>query len=132
MDSNADHGGTEDPLVEAVARGEFGQHEAVGVFARLDALDGLVLVRVELLARSFNPLQAHLGQRSPETPVDEIEALAELLVAGIAVGLQGALEIIQDGQDGLDGGSNGAVVFGGAVAFDPLAVIFEVGLEADQ
>jgi len=132
MDGYANHGGAQHAVVEFVAGSELGEDGAVGMVVRLDALDGLVLVRVERFAFGFDACEAELGERRPEAAVDEIEALAEFFVAGVAMGFQRALEIIEHGQDGLDSGADGTVMFRGAVALDAFTVVFEIGLEADE
>jgi len=132
MDGYTDHGGAQHAVVKFVTGSEFGEDRAVGMVVRFDALDRLMQVRIELLALGFDALQPELGKSGPEAAIDKVEAFAEFFVTGVAMGFEGALEIVENGQDGLNGVADGAMMFGGTVALDTFAVVFEIGLEADE
>src|SRR5271168_3609920 len=126
MDGHANHGGAQHAVAEAVAGTQLGEYRAIGMLSGFDALDGLVLVGVEFLPFRFNSLEAQFGEGGPEAAVNPVEAFAILFVGGVAMGLEGALEIVEHGEDGFDGGADGAMMLGGAVALDALAIIFKI------
>ena len=86
-------------------------------------------VRVELPV-GVDLDEAFLGKRVPELAVNESDALLELRLLVLLGRLEGALEVVEDGQELLDETLVGARDQALLVARGPLAVVLEVSGEA--
>src|SRR5882672_5796494 len=114
------------PILEDV------ENETVGMVFRFGALDGLVNVRIENLPGGINALHAVAREGIPKLFADQHHALPIFLVGGIVVRLERPIESIEDGNHIRDQTFDAAARLIMAVALDPLPIVFEVGLAADQ
>ena len=107
------HGGTQQPALEIVASLVLFEHGVIGGLIGFDHFDGVMNVRIERLSRGYDRLQAQLLQGVVQPLVDQLHAFAVFLVGRLD--FEGALEIVQDRQQGAHG--FGAGVFGELDAF---------------
>src|ERR1700719_4853706 len=96
------------------------------------AIDCLMKMRIEMLADRLDALDAELGEVVEELLVDQLETLAVIFVGRLAVRGEGMLETVNDGNERFDHPSGIALGIFGALSFDALAVIIEVGLAPQQ
>src|SRR6266699_5438835 len=132
MNNDTDNRGAQDTPVKHVPILEDVENESVGMVFRFGALNGLVNVRIENLSRGINALHAVTREGIPELLADQHHALAIFFVAGIVVRLEGPVESIEDGNQIRDQAFDAAARLIMAVALDPLPIVFEVGLAAEQ
>src|SRR5947209_17072475 len=133
-----DHRGAQELVAEAVAPLHL-LHDCVGFyFVRRLGGDGLVHVRVEELADRGHGLDAEAFEHAAELSVDQLDAVQEVAelvrLFGLqrALGFEGALEVVDDGEEAPDDFAERAVVGLGPLALGALAVVVEVRLAARE
>src|SRR5882762_9633606 len=132
MDDDADNRGPQHAPVKHVSVLKNVEDVSVGMLIRFGALDGLVHVWIENLARGIDTLHAVTRQGVPELLADQRDALAIFFIGRIVVRLERAIESIEDGNQVRDQALDAAPPLFVAVALDPLPVIFKVCLPADE
>jgi hypothetical protein len=132
VDDDTDNRGPQDTPVKYVPVLENVENESVGMVFRFGALDGLVKVRIENLPGGLNALHTMTREGIPELLADQHHALAIFFVRGIVVRLESPVESIENGNQIRDQAFDAAARLIMAVTLDPLAIVFEVSLAADQ
>ena len=132
MNADADNRGPENTSVKHVPVLKDVEDKSVGMIFRFGAFDGLVNVRIENLSGGINALHAVTREGVPELFPDQQHALAIFFVGGIVVRLERPVESIEDGNQIRDQAFDAAARLIMAVTLDPLAIVFEVSLAADQ
>src|SRR6478609_6795586 len=122
--------GPDEPVADAVAGLEHlddgGARRSVGELG-LDVHEGLVHVRVELLPRLAQALDAVAAERGLELLGDGRER-----AGGEVTGLAGHVDVVQDWQQGLDDAADRRVADDLTVAVDALLVVDVLGLQSLQ
>jgi hypothetical protein len=90
------HGRAQHAAVKNVAGLIDLQDRAVFGLIGFRAIDGLMQVRIEMLAKRFDALHTELGDVVQELLVDQLETLAIILVGGFAMRSQRVLEAVDD------------------------------------
>lgn len=129
---DANHGRTQNLAVKNVAGLQFTDDRVVRVAGSFDALDGVMEIGVEGFAFGIDFLQAVPGKSVEELLANELKAFAVFVVRGAAMRSDGAVESVENGKQAFDDDFSAAMALLAALAFDALAIIFEVGLEADE
>ena len=132
MNGYADHGGAQHAPVKNIARLKYLQNRAVILLGRFGAVHRLMEMRIELLADRIDALHAKAREVVHELLVNELEALAIIFVFRFAMRRESMLETVDDRDQAFDDPRRGALGILGALLFDALAVIVEVGLAAHQ
>src|SRR5579875_165617 len=129
---DANHGRAQNLAVKNITGLQFLDDRVVRMGGGFDAFDGVMKMGVEGFAFSFDFFQAVPGKRIEKLLANELKTLAVFVVRGVAMRGDGAVESVEDGQQAFDDDFGAAMAFVAALAFDALAVILEVGLEANE
>ena len=132
MNRYADHRGAQDAAMKNVAGLKNLQDGAVFVLDGFGAVHRLMEMRIEGLAERVGPLDAEAGDVIDELLVDQLEAFSIVFVLGFAVSGKSVLETVDHGDEAFDDASGVAFGIIGALFFDALAVVVEIGLTAHQ
>src|SRR5262245_4725952 len=131
FDTNADHGRSQDAVVQEIASLEDLGHR-VGRDRRIRiGRDGLVPLRIERLADAFHRPQALGFELGGELTLDQGDALDQRVArpAG-AHGRHGPLEVVEDREDPADQAERRVAEVVVAFAIDTLLEVLEIGLKA--
>lgn len=129
---DANHGRTKNLAVENVAGLQLFENRVVRLVLRFDALDSVVKIGIEGLAFGFDFLQALLGQNVEELFANQLETLPKFAMGSITVRGNGAIEAIEDGEKVFSKLLSASMSLRLALAFGALAIIIEIGLQANQ
>src|SRR5207245_6653836 len=129
---NADHAGPDNAAMKEKAILQNIQNSSLRMIVRLDALDSLMVVRVEGLARSHDALESMARQRVPKLAINQFQTFTIFLVSRIVVRLERPLECIQNRQKVFDQSAHSMAPIFLALALHALAVILKVRLPAHQ
>ena len=98
----------------------------------LRALDRLMKMRIEALTDRLDALHAEFGEIIDELLVNQLETFAVIVVRRFAVSGKRVFETVDDGYQSFDDARGGTFRIFGAFLLDALAIIFKVGLAAQQ
>src|SRR5579859_2437390 len=132
MNGYAHHGGAQHASMKNITRLKNLQNRAVFMLDGFGAVHGLVEMRIKLFAERIDALDAEPGEVVHELLVDELEAFSIIFVFSFAMRSESMLETVNDGNHAFDDSSRVALGIVGALFFDALAVVVEVGLSAHQ
>src|SRR5438445_13750129 len=95
---NADHAGPDNAAMKEKAILQNIQNSSLRMIVRLDALDSLMVVRVEGLARSHDALESMARRRVPSLAINHFQTFTIFLLGRTVVPLHAPLDSIQKGQ----------------------------------
>lgn len=125
-----DHGRTQEFSFEIIAALEFAQDRVILGFVGGNALDRLMYVGIEWAADGFDGFDAHLLQGFKQTLVNQFDAFGVIPIRGFD--FDGAVEIVDDGQDLLHQIHGRKLQIFGALALHAAARVIEFGAGAQQ
>jgi hypothetical protein len=128
----ANHRGAKNAAVKYVSRLKDLQDRAVLVLDGFGAVHRLVEMRIEGLAKRVDALDPEAREVIDELLVDQLEAFTIIFVLGFAMSRQSMLETVDNGDESFDDAGGMALGVFGALFFDALAVVIEIGLAAHQ
>ncbi len=99
MNGYAHHGGAKNAAMKDVAGLKHLEDGAVGMLGGFGAIDSLVKMRIEWLSLRIDALGTKAGEIIQELLVDQLKALAIVVVFRLAMSGEGMLEAIDDGNE---------------------------------
>jgi hypothetical protein len=132
MDNDTDDRWTQDPSVKLIAILEYLQNMTIRVVGRFGPFDRLVHMGIEDFPGSLDSLQPVPCQCIPQLFANQSDAPAILLVRGVLMRLDAAVERVEDGDQVQQKPLDTPPALFVPVPLDSFAVIFEIGLPADE
>ena len=116
--------------MKRISRLECFQNGAIFPVGRFGPIHGLMPMRIKTVTDGIKSFRSELGHVIQKLPVDQLEALAIILVRWLTVNRQRVFETIDDRDQRFDGASSGPFRIFPALLLDPLSVIVEIRLPA--
>src|SRR6267154_2927017 len=126
------HRGAQHAPMKHIAGLKHLQYGAVCMVRRFCAVHCLMQMRIKRFSNRINPLRTQLRHAFQKLFVDELKALAVIVVFGFAVRRESVLKPVNHRNEPFNHASRGALGIFKTLFFDPLAVIVKVGLPPQQ
>ena len=115
-----------------IARLQFANNDAVGMVRSLHALERMVQVRVKFLPDRFDALDAFLGKNVPKLAASQFKALHVFGRSSTRIGCEREIKRIKHGEKAFQQLLEAAAALMMAFFLDAPAIVFIIGLAADQ